>query len=160
MARETKDQLIEEIHGSVLNLNVKNLLIKQKGTQTYIWMTLSSESTMIDSMILCHIKKVLEAIRRHAVCFCKVTQTKVADIQVSKIEITNDLKGAFFPGRFDIAFKLMWESLKQKFTVFSKKAILIFTTCVRLFAQKFSKAKKLQNFATNSKFQIVLESNS
>ena len=61
---------------------------------------------------------------------------------VSKIEITNDLKGAFFPGRFDIAFKLMWESLKQKFTVLSKKAILIFTTCVRLFAQKFSKAKK------------------
>ncbi len=103
----TKLDLVSEIHNTVMDLNIKNLYVHSHQNVTYIWMTLSAETHELDSMMICRINKVLEAIKKFALCFWRTTEEDVSNFEITKLDITKDLKGAFLPESFDTSYNLL-----------------------------------------------------
>ena len=63
---KTKQCLLNEVHQAVTDLTIKNILVKQRGRHTFLWITLKCECSEVNSRFLTRMKALLRVVTRHA----------------------------------------------------------------------------------------------
>ena len=91
-----------EILLGYLNNNVKELIFKhavvsKRGSETFIWITLTPESAILTPRTMNQFVKTQVALKEHFGGFCKCSGSAASQIEMTKIDIANDMKGSFIP---------------------------------------------------------------
>jgi hypothetical protein len=76
-------------------------------------MTLIPSVAAVNSRLIMNINKVLKAIQSFAQSYWKVADEVASNIQVTKIDFTTDLKGAFLCNNKVVAYSLIRTELKK-----------------------------------------------
>ena len=74
---------------------IKNLLVTARQSITYLWITITSETSRLTLRTMSKIKTTLRQIQLHALKFWGITLEKSQCFQLSKIIVATDLMGGF-----------------------------------------------------------------
>ena len=97
LARASSQVLKRLIQDAVPELIVKNLLFTSRDGNTYLWVTLSAESTTLTPRTFTEIVKVVDVIQSHSDIYWWKTTDDYQTVELSKLDVALDLKGAFLP---------------------------------------------------------------
>ena len=98
-ANESKAILLNELHHRATELIIKNVLVSQRGDLAYLWITLNPEVAILNPRTLSQVKEVVSAIRTHASVFWQYDEGQLSGIELTKVDVSTDLRGSFIPCR-------------------------------------------------------------
>lgn len=78
-------------------ITIKNVLYTTRNNHTFLWITLSPESSLIDIRTMTQLVNVLKAIQAQARLFWGCDDESIRGIYISKIDNAVDFKGSFIP---------------------------------------------------------------
>ena len=78
-------------------LDLQNIMISARKDKTYLWLTLTSETSKMTDKFVEQLTLVVFAIRQIARELWKFNRTQLNDICLNKIDFAIDSKGAFIP---------------------------------------------------------------
>lgn len=111
---------------SYLNNNVEELLFKHavfstRKSETFIWITLSPETTILTPRTMTQFLSTQLALKEHAVGFWGCSGSAASQIEMTKIDVGNDMKGSFIPDlgnlcHYEIS-QLLSKAIEQVFSL-------------------------------------------
>ena len=90
--------LQDSIHNRVKSLVIKNILFINRGQETYIWFTLNPEFSRLTPRTLYLLMLIVKTIRFHAGVFWSFEDEELNSIELTKVDVAVDMKGAFITG--------------------------------------------------------------
>jgi hypothetical protein len=94
-ALQSKGVLKDVMTNKLGRLIVKNLLFTERGGSTYLWITYTYETAVLDGMVLQDKSKIVRAVQEHAREFWQADDEAVEAIIPTKIDVTKDIVGSF-----------------------------------------------------------------
>ena len=99
IAKSATPGLLDVIHGYVPSLTIRNMLVSDRGTNTYIWFTLSPETSRLTPRTINEFTKVVNAMKLHAGSLWGLDKEESSHFEITKIDIAVDMKGAFMTSK-------------------------------------------------------------
>jgi hypothetical protein len=109
--KSTESLLLNDIHNSLADLSLKNILIHGAIGHTKLWMTLNPECSYVDTRFLTRIRVLNRQILNHARAYWSCDDNEVESIEISKLDFAIDLEGSFLARPSNEAFSVFKDEL-------------------------------------------------
>ena len=87
-AERMKNELINDIHGSVEDLHIKHIKISERNGKTYAWITLTPETAGLTCRLMSEVMKIVEVIKDHLAVFWDDDEDELEEVEPFKLDVT------------------------------------------------------------------------
>ena len=112
-----KQSLINEIHTRVSDILIKNVKITYQGEIPYLWFTLEPEIANVHEKIMTNLKKLVNTIKAVLWVYYGFDDKEADEVRMTKLDIAQDLLGAFIPTWNTNTFKAIKHRLQGAITM-------------------------------------------
>ena len=120
--------LLNVLNTNLTELKFKHALVRERGNETFLWLTLYPENTQLTPRTMQQIIKAKSALVEHAKTFWAFSVEVATSIELSKIDVAVDLNGSFMPNNREKMYGKIRQLLNQTMTeVFNTNSLNFLT---------------------------------